>query len=273
MPFNRKPLCLPAILAAVLAVSSSSAKADGVAGVAAPNFKFSAAGASIDGDNEVIVSGTATTPVAGLFGAQLDGADAFGGEISRSGLGAHVFARDPSQGLVGVTGMWAQVDNQSIFGLNLGYQDIYRVGLEGEAYLNQFTLRLAGGFQDQKNHSAFVADTKFGSTTYGNAKLSYYATDNLDLSLEGSAFRNDSSGGAEVEWKPGFTAAYPVSLFASGGAATGSSGYGLLGVRVSFGDNNASLKDEHRRYDPPNIVNSFVTNESGSIGKNALGPI
>ncbi|TAL38471.1 MAG: hypothetical protein EPN97_04030 [Alphaproteobacteria bacterium] len=240
----KKALVLSTALSAMLIATALTARADNSAGpaVAAPNVNFSAGGGVLDHDSKFLLSGTGTMPLSNAFGFQADGFEALGEGRNRGGLSAHLFQRDPSQHLIGLTTMWGR----------LGTTDIFRGGAEGEAYLDDFSLRLAGGWQNQEGDS----------TGYGNAKLSYYMTDNLVFALNGSAYSDSRGGGLEAEWKPSNNP-YPFSLFASGGDRNDTDGYALAGVRVSFGDKGVSLKDRHRKYDPSSLIETFMTQENG----------
>ncbi len=114
-----------------MAPCAAQAKKTFLPGVAAINGDIGAAGAVIDGYSSVIVSGKSAVPVTGPFGAQIGGAASVG-SIDSSAIAAHLFARDPARGLIGVTGMLAKVDNWNFKTTNMGFQDIYRLGLEGE---------------------------------------------------------------------------------------------------------------------------------------------
>ena len=49
----------------------------------------------------------------------------------------------------------------------------------------------------------------------------------------------------------------PVSLFANAGVGNRGGGFGMVGIRYSFGADGISLKKQHREYDPPNILTQF----------------
>lgn len=241
-----KNVILGAVIAAGMAVSVTAASAEtkSTAAVAAPNFNLSTAAGVVDDDTKLLLSGRGTMPLySDAFGIQLDASDALGEGRNRGGLGLHLFTRNPAQHLLGLTTMWGRV----------GSVDTLRYGVEGEAYLQNFTLRLAGGGQSQEGHG----------TAYANGKASYYFTDNFVVGLGVSGYSDTRGGSLDLEWKPANTST-PFSVFASAGDTNDSNGYGLLGLRFSFGDNNASLKDRQRSYDPDNLVETFMTNENGA---------
>ncbi|MDE1151519.1 MAG: hypothetical protein PW788_03185 [Micavibrio sp.] len=251
--FNPKTVVTSVALAALImsvataAQAAESAQAPAAysnAAVANPNFDLSTGAAIIDHDAKAIISGTATVPIGNSFGAQLDGSEALGEGLNRGGLAGHIFYRDPSKYLLGATAMWSRV----------GSDDITRVGPEAEGYWGDFTARLAGGWQSDDDDD----------TGYINTRLSYYVTDNIVVAAGAGAFSNNRSAGLDAEWQPD---AVPFSVFAAAGDTNESDGYGILGVRLPLGSQGVTLKDRQRRYDPPNIVESFTTGESGSIQK------
>ncbi len=239
-------LVVTACAATALSAGAHLAKA---AAVAAPNASLSAAGAYIAGDNKLLLSGKVDAPLSDKLGAQLDGSDAWGQGINRGTVAAHIFGRN-SKGLVGVTGLWGRI----------GAQNVYRAGLEGESYFNdKLSFYLGAGWQKGDSwtgHGTY-------STYYTDVKGSYYINRNLVLSLTGNAFSNIRIGGGEAEWKPDHK---PFSLFAAGGYASTHSGYGMLGIRVPFNDNGASLEERDRSYDPPNTASGFVSSGGSAIG-------
>jgi hypothetical protein len=199
--------------------------------VAAPNIGLIGAGGwlnggSVDDGGWGAVGLKATVPLSEQFGAQLDagvGADSY------SGIGGHLFWRDPAVGMLGLVGSYETMD-----GVNLS-----RVAVEGEIYKNDFTLRgEVGGQSGTTDKGAF-----------GSLDLTFYATPNFSLSV-GGEFGTQSLGRVGVEWQPAVSGLPGLSLFADGEA--GSNGYGrvLAGVKYYFGTSGASLKDRDRRYDP-----------------------
>ncbi len=247
----RKKLFISSLFVTTCAVTALSAGAHlaKAAAVAAPNASLSTAGAYISGDNKLLLSGKVDAPLSDKLGAQLDGSDAWGQGINRGAVAAHVFGRN-SKGLVGVTSLWGRI----------GAQNVYRAGLEGESYFNdKLSFYLGGGWQ----HGDSWTGKGTYSTYYTDVKGSYYINRNLVLSLTGNAFSNIRIGGGEAEWKPGRE---PYSLFAAGGYASTHNGYGMLGVRYTFGDNGATLEERDRNYDPPDNASGFASGGSSGIG-------
>lgn len=217
--------------------------------VAAPNFDLSIAGAKLDEDEKTIFSGTASLPVANDFGFQIDGSLASGEGDDRGGVAGHFFYRDPSSHLIGATAMWGRV----------GDYDVLRLGPEAEIYAGDTSFYIAGGWQHEDD----------GSTAYGTTRVSYYLNDNLAVGASAAAFSDVRSGGLDAEWQPQGSS---FSVFTEVGDDNKTDGYALAGLRMSFGTNGASLKDKHRRYDPPNIVQTFTMRDSASIAPKAAAP-
>lgn len=88
----------------------------------------------MDSNDAKALSASLAAPLAANYGVQLD---AMVGEIDPDdvhGLGGHLFWRDWGKGLVGITGSWSEFDQT----------EMHRLGLEGEYYLDRFTVAAAG---------------------------------------------------------------------------------------------------------------------------------
>ncbi len=118
--------------------------------------------------------------------------------------------------------------------------DVGKVGVEGEAYLDRFSLEGLFAYQ-------------FGTTSGLAARgtLAYYPTD--DLRLDIGAFHLAGVGAGirgGLEWSP---QGQHFSLF--GDASTANGGVTAVGgLRVFFGDKSKSLIDRHRQDDPLNLL-------------------
>ncbi len=198
------------------------------------------------------IAGSLTLPAGHAFGLQFDGAYARIHGDDFYDAGAHLFWRDPSVGLFGIYGGYA---HQS----TLGGEQIRRIGLEGEKYFSNVTLRGAIGHE-----SGDVT-----SNIYGNAKLDLYLTPNAVLTggytYEGTGF---ASVGAEVQLSA--TASTGVSLFANGNVHDSSQYQVLGGLKITFGQ-NMSLKDRHRRQDPAAYTDVDMLATQGAASRAASG--
>ncbi len=271
------------------------------------NFKIGIAGGLQDGgeffdtlatdrDTAQTIVGTAsvTTPILHSFGFQLDGLlgyinrdddissvarfnsdDSVDGEFV-AGVGGHLFWRDPTKGLVGITASYVDLegDEDSFDNLNSTYfappMSITRFGVEGELYLEQFTIAAAAGYQiiDLDDDFFLNPNSDFEDEgIYGQLDLSWYATDNLVLSVGAATDPNhDVLGIAGVEWAPAIESFDGLSLFAEG--AVGEDDYvsASLGVRFYFGQ-GTSLKERHRFDDPvDNLPATALATGGASLG-------
>lgn len=214
--------------------------------ISAPNFDLSISGGVLDDQSQAILSGTASLPVSHDYGVQFDGSLSSGEGSDRGGIAGHFFYRDPESHLIGGTVMWGRVGNY----------DVLRIGPEAEWYAGDVSLYVNGGIQEEDG----------GSTGYGTASASYYITDNWVVNANLMGFSDVRGFGGGTEWKP---ESVPFSLYVEAGDDNRSAGYALAGLRMSFGTEGVSLKDRHRRYDPPNIVYTFSAAQSQSVGPTA----
>lgn len=192
------------------------------------------------------VQGAVSAPLAGQFGVQIDAGvmdgDAdlrFGGDadINARAIGAHLFWRDPSKGLLGVYGAYTDYD---IGGFDVSNK---RIGVEGEAYIDRLTLK---GFVG-KDYTDYEI---FGKEDYvaASASVDYYFTDNflvgagIDHSFESTAF----TVGFEMM---GETGGVSPSIFTDVSFNDGDTTL-MAGLKVYFGPEGKSLIRRHREDDP-----------------------
>lgn len=212
--------------------------------VSAPNAKFDFRGGAEDGFAVFMGTGSVTVPVSHSWGFQ---GDAMVGSLDGNlmgAVGAHLFWRDPSTGLLGIYGDVGAVDG----GLS---NTISRIAGEGELYLDNFTIRalIGGQFGD--------SDGFFDKVT-----LSYYPTPDLELYI-GHRFLPDRGNFGAVGLEYLFTplAAPQISFYAEGrfGEDGYSAGYG--GLRFYFGPPKP-LMNRDREDDPPTHFDLFVSGAS-----------
>ena len=199
--------------------------------VAAPNIGLIAGGGFLNGggiSNQGwgAVGVKATVPLGEHFGGQIDAA--VGGD-SYTGVGGHLFWRDPSVGLLGVV-----ASTESMSGSTLS-----RFAVEGEVYKNDFTLRGEVGGETGT----------IGSGAFGGVDVTFYAKPTLALAL-GGELGPVSVGRASVEWQPALQSIPGLSLFADGQVSSNGNSRVLAGLKYYFGTSGASLKDRDRKYDP-----------------------
>jgi hypothetical protein len=187
-------------------------------------------------------------PLGFQYGLQIDafvgGADNRShGDLSAFGTGAHLFWRDPARGLFGVYGRYLHFDA-------LGGVNSYVGAGEGALYLGPVTLDVIAGAETGDN-----VDTQFLDV----ARVGYYPTDNILLSVGQSYILGVHSGLAGAEWGFGVGGGTMVSLFANGGLAENGNGTVLGGLRIYFGQRDKSLIRRHREDDPAAINPMEIT--------------
>ncbi len=248
------------------------------------NAKAEAFGGGYATKSLVGAAGSLSVPLASQFGAQLD---AGGGEFANrfiGALGGHLFWRDPRQGLLGVYGDYTHWDQSG--GVHVGH-----VGLEGEAYLQRWTLSAVAGVETGNNSRAgftTIAIPGPGTLTTGNglsnttrffdrASAAYYLTDNWKASI-GHRYmggKNALALGSEYAMPAG--RGMMASLFAEGRLGEGTNNYGAWGgVRVYFGNSDKSLMRRHREDDPAGDFTAdtlFNVVNGGSSGSTASCPV
>ncbi len=140
--------------------------------------------------------------------------------------------------------MWIRVNGR----------DVWRNGLEAELYRGDFTFSASGGMQNG-----------YGTSTgYGAAEVGYYLSDDFLIGIGASGFSSYRALAASAEIRP--FADSSMSVFGNAGAGNRGGGFGVVGVRFSFGVDGISLKKQHREYDPPNILTQFSGGGGGGAG-------
>ena len=217
-------------------------------------------GGQIDGGNNALdgdpfgLAGSYTFPLSHGSGMQLDGLVARLDGETVAGAGVHLFARDPSKGLIGVVGSYTSIGRD---GANVPDQEVGLAGAEGELYLNEFTLAASLGHQFGDN----VDDGAVGSLDLG-----WYANDNLMLGIGAAATPDvNKMAIASIEYQPAIEGFSGLSVFAD--AAFGDDDYSsvMVGLRYYFGGKK-SLKDRHRRDDPISNLPLYSLQRGSSTG-------
>lgn len=191
--------------------------------------------------------GSLAFPITHSFGAQVDiganGLDTSAGQLNDTrGAGLHLFTRDPSKYLIGVYGHILDVDTVA------GKIRNTRVGIEGEYYLDDYTIR---GFIGEDRVSGIGPKTDFDSIDFS---VSRFFGDNMQVSLGAERSFGSTDGSIGIEYLTSVSGTQ-VSLF--GDASFGDSGTQLtVGTSIYFGSGGMSLKDVHRRNDPPSRLSS-----------------
>lgn len=168
------------------------------------------------------------------------------------GGGAHFGLADPEVGNIEVNGAYnrAMVDESGPSG------NVWRVGLEGEYFLDAATLGAQAGYLNTHLGSSSIINNAFtpskGDGFYARGLLRYYVTENLKLEGLGGVgqIAGDTVPQARVlaEYRP---QGWPVGFFVRGEGAWDNSFdeyVGTGGVRVYLFDSPATLRDTDRRY-------------------------
>lgn len=198
-----------------------------------------AVGTVTDGFDANYLEGSFSLPLGHQYGLQIDGVAAeidtsLFGSIPVYSLGAHLFWRDPSRGLLGA---YANVLHVDSFG---GLQS-YIAGVEGALYLDRFSIDGTIGAQ----HGDLMS-TDF----FDDIRISYYPIDDLNLFIGQSYSFGTNSFNYGAEWALPSQSRSAVSVFAQGATFEGGDHAVSLGLRVYFGQNQKSLLRRHREDDP-----------------------
>ena len=225
------------ILASSWSFAADQIDADRYAGsncaVSGINGKIEAAGGKIDsGSNNGSrqhIAGSFSTPLGCQFGLQLDGNVGTLDGFSTSGFAGHLFYRDPSSYLLGFYGSFNKI----------GENDLHRIAIEGELYLQQFTFSGIIGSEDSDNTN---------SDMFGAGKISFYLSDNLEINGGVAQFLDVNVATAGIEWQ---LEGSNISLFAD--AAFGDNNHNSVfgGLRYYFGKQKTLIR-RHREDDPEN---------------------
>jgi len=230
---NLKRVVSGCVCATTLVVLSVSALAD-MPAVSAPNGKVDVNTGNYDGTTGgALVNGSFSLPLTHAYGLQVDGA---AGEMiheNYNGLGAHLFWRNPAQGLVGVI-----ASTNDLHGV-----DLSRIGAEARAYLGDFTVGVKGSRQNGDAARGDVA----------RVEGSWYATDNLVVEAYSERAASVMMNKFTVEWQPQTLNIPGLSFFASTSVGGHEYDSTVIGARYYFGTNK-SLKNRHRQDDPESLV-------------------
>ena len=209
------------------------------------NGKIAAFGGEVEDESLGGVMGTVTVPIGERFGLQIDGM-AGTADGSFRGVAGHLFWRDPSVGLLGVYGSYASWDysrTDPAVILRNGVidttgADVGRIGIEGQLYLDRFSLEGIAGLQSGDLDG-----------TFGKATLAFYATDNLRFDVSFARSKYGTTNSAGVEWMLGPESA--ISLFADGTFSSDDQRI-FGGVKFYLAGEQKSLIRRHREDDPEN---------------------
>ncbi len=233
--------CLFAVsaLAADLYVAGEPVLPTVLPAVSGVNGKISLEGGALDAEGFAAFKGSISLPLGQQFGLQVDGAVGVLDEEFIGGGGGHLFWRDPSIALLGIYGSYTTIE--ALDG------DIARLGVEGEYYWNQLTLKAVIGAEFIDIDAPVDYD---GTNLFAFSDLSYYANDNLELSV-GHRYTGEKHAlalGVEYQLSQQVFAS-GVSLFAEGRIGEDDYKGAWAGVRMYLGDEKTLIR-RHREDDP-----------------------
>lgn len=230
------------VLAAAAVVPARAGDQPAVAGV---NAKADIQGGGVNRRDIVGAGASVTVPIRKRFGAQVDAA---GGEHhgkTYAGAAAHVFARDPKRGMVGLYGSYLNSDLPNTQWTSIakslqqrGVTHVARVGVESSIYAGRFAIDLRGGVQRG------LAGKK---KAWGRSTLAFYPTKKWRVAVGQRYSLGRVVGFAETERAlpvPGLN--MTAFTHVEGGPHDRTA---FAGVRIYFGGKK-SLKDRHREDDP-----------------------
>ncbi len=192
--------------------------------------------------------GSLSVPLGCALGAQVDGnAGSLDGRFLGS-VGAHLFWRNPSVGLLGLYGSYARWDE-------FGGLDAGRVAAEGEWYHGRWTLRGIAGVEFGNSVSGTVGSmiqtydvkTRF----FDEVNLAYYLQDDLKVYVGHRYEYGRHALALGGEWGLPLGHGVMASLFAEGRIGESGSDGVWGGVKFYFARHDKSLMRRHREDDPP----------------------
>ena len=214
------------------------------------NGKVDYAGGNMNSAEGHNFSGSITLPISHQFGFQADALYSRISDLNFYGGAGHLFWRNPTTGLLGLTGGYLYRDGADSV-------DTFQAGAEGELYWHRFTFGFFSGIGSiNYQYSAPFIDTN-PTRFVGRVSTDYYPIDNLRVGASFTTAFHDNLAKGEIEYQT------PINgLALTGEAALGNNGYDhwLLGVRYYFGGKK-SLRDRQRQDDPrglmPQILHSL----------------
>lgn len=204
------------------------------------NGKANVFAGNFDGENGWSGEGSVSWPIAQHYGAQLDVLHTKVDDVEFSGIGAHLFWRDNTKGLVGL----------SVGGIDGDLQHSIEIAAEGEYYLHQITLAGKLGHASIKYDAPapFIDTDKGGLLT--QASVGWYPMNNLNVAASAERRFNQNAYSLEAEFQlPDSNVSLLVNLM------EGAHDYdhAWFGVRYYFGERK-SLKTRHRHDDPKSLL-------------------
>lgn len=211
------------------------------------NGKLDYAGGLMNSYSGQNFDGSIAFPVTHQFGFQADGLYSRISNLDFYGGAGHLFWRDSSIGLLGLTGGY-------LYRNGVDSVDTFQVGAEGEYYFKRLTFSAFAGV-GQINYADPAPFIDTNPTRFvGRVSAGYYPMDNLLASVSYTTAFRDNLVQGDLEYQ---TPIRGLALTAE--AALGNHGYDhlLFGIRYYFGGNK-SLRHRHREDDLPGLMHQIL---------------
>ena len=273
---------IASILFGVAAASAGTTQPAGPPAVDGINGTAAILGGGDDSKGLFAGTGSLAFPLGYQYGAEFDGLAGSFDKRFLDGGAAHLFWRNPAQGLLGLYGDGVHWNTL------IGDVDVGHVGGEGEAYLGQWTLRAVAGAEFGNNATSASSTVTgipggFITTTTANGALrhvtrffdtltlEYYVTGNWDAWIGQRYLGGKSAAAVGTEYALPSNGNFLPTLFAEARLGEGSNNYGAWGgVRFYFGNHNKTLIRRNREDDPSSnlfdIVDTLGPGSTSSTG-------
>ncbi len=253
----RSRVWVPAGIFAAAALLSASYAADPLpkdtlagCAVSAPNAKFGISGGTTAGAGVGQITGSFSSPVGCAFGLQVDGALTSAGATASGGVAAHLFRRDPSVGLLGIT---TSYENGNGVGT-------LRVGPELEAYFGAISV---------EGWAGYASASSGPQDWFAAVNAAIYPTDDLRLSAGWRHSFGTDVGVARAEYQPPHSDA---GVFVEGRAGAQNYSSVKVGMEFHLGAPGQALIARHRTSDPQSwLFDLLAAKVNSGTGPGPLG--
>ncbi len=200
-------------------------------------------------------AGSVSVPIGDRIGLQIDGLASSARGAFFGGGGAHLFTRDPAVGLLGAYGSATRSNA-------LGGANRYKAGVEGELYLDRFTISGVAGWEQTRTGGVAFLGTFGGQNIFATGAtvnrffnvvdLSYYPVDNWRVSVGHRFTGGQHLAAVGTEYLFQLGGGTGMSAFVEGRIGDRNNRAVFAGVSFYFGQKDKSLIRRHREDDPPN---------------------
>lgn len=219
----------------------------GLPAVSGVNWKLDAFGGAYEDGSIAGGEAAVSLPLGYHYGMQIDGVAASLDDRFFGSLSDHIFWRDPTRALLGLYGSYAHYDG-------FGGTDEYHLGVEGELYRGNVTLRALAGVEGGDADTATINGVPFNfdiaTRFFDKVDLIYYPREDLKLFI-GHRYTGGvhaAAAGAEYLWRQ--EGGRATSTFVESRLGEDDSAAVWAGLRFYFGNSDKSLMRRHREDDP-----------------------